>query len=673
MILVLANSPSQPLPAYLFSPRASTRSYWSATGACQHSPSDKRVTAFHDLFQHAFDKDKQVQIKHGRDESLSYTDTLSDSSLAGLGPELRDLVKHSHINISRQNGNMLLGLSKQLRRGAWELFATDPHEYIQSRTCLLTLVAHYLPDPYTEPLWETILFGCKELVTSTLIPMLCSWPRSVTQQRNLTTETTVCILAFKLAILGYSLKNIPWECLIGDWLHSKAKLFIEIQELLSSMLHDGTSFSVVIQRLETLEPFVNPLYSSLFWITIARMRWTSNAELQEYCNARHPWGSIDADSPRPEIGEIAHALVCPESVSVKHASLRLSFPALGALGAGLSQFGHPKASVDLLELSLRSYEKTGSRLSLAYGFLFAELIKNYNKLGRSEEARMMGYAYLKRPHDSLPADRSDRVYVMITTSDACIALKYYGEARKLLSDVLSKSDLDAYTEICSALRLNKVWRRRNDEDYEAGFAENLGRVLPLTFEEDAMVKEEFLTELQATAYHTKQAQKPLSPPLRATVNSTIQLYQQDDHVIFHESLETLRHLSQVDDTTVRSDFDIMSTHTLSYSNHNAAESETSDPSFRSLMSNHRPLSAVQSQSPVPSENILHARYNPSIANIRTPPNSPTPSSVKRNHITRFFQSPERCSSSVSWQERNLLSLGTWCLKKLQIIGTCHES
>jgi hypothetical protein len=600
------------------------------------------VTAFYGLFQHNLDKDDLVQTFNGTDESLSYTDTLSEFSLASLGPELRDLVKQAHIETTDQHGKLFLGLSKRLRRGAWEFFARHPRNYLYSRAALLTLVALYLPDPYTEPLWETTLFNCKELVTSTLIPVLCSWPRSEAWAQHLISETTVCILAFNLALLGFPLGRVPWDCLVKDLPHSDAEEFIEMQEVLSLTLHDNKSSSMITQRLENRKPHDSPLYESLFWVTIARIRWTSIPELQEYCNARHPWGSINAESPNSEVEEIAYALICPDSIKVDRVSSYLSFSVLGALGASLSQYSHLKASVDLLELSLKTYEKTYVNLSIIYGILLAELLKNYIKLGRSEEARTMGYEYLKRPHTRSkrrPA-QSDRVYVMISTSDACIALKDYGQARELLSDVLSRSDLDAYAEICSALRLNKVWRRTNGEARVPAFAENLSRVLWLTWKESTPVKEEYLTELQATAYHTKQAQEPLSPSLLATINSSLQLFQPDDGV-FHESLTTLRHLVQVDHRP------------------DAAAHEASDLPFRPLILDDRSLNTIDTQILAPSDNRSHARSNspsPSVVNTRSTSNSPDPSSAKRDRITR--QLSERSDSSVNWRERNLLSLGT---------------
>jgi hypothetical protein len=588
------------------------------------------VTAFYELFQHNLDKDDLVQTFNGTDVSLSYTDTLSEFSLASLGPELRDLVKQAHIETTDQHGKLFLGLSKRLRRGAWEFFARHPKNYLYSRAALLTLVALYLPDPYTEPLWETTLFNCKELVTSTLIPVLCSWPKSEAWTQHLISETTVCILAFNLALLGFPLRRVPWDYLSKDLPHSDAKTFIEMQEVLSLTLHDSKSSSIIIQRLENRKPHNNPLYESLFWVTIARIRWKSIPELQEYCNARHPWGSINADFPRSEVEEIAYALICPDSIKVDQVSSCLSFSVLGALGASLSQYGHLKASVDLLELSLKTYEKTYVNLSMTYGVLLAELLKNYNKLGRSEEARMVGYEYLKRPHtrSKRRSAQSDRVYVMISTSDACIALKEYGQARELLSDVLSRSDLDAYAEICSALRLNKVWRRTNGEAREPAFAENLSRVLWLIGKENTPVKEEFLTELQATAYHTKQAQEPLSPSLCATVNSSLQLYEQDAGV-FHESLTTLRHLIQVDRRP------------------DTAAHEASDLSFRSPILDDRSVDTVEpdARSNSPSSSLV---------NIGSTPKSPDTSSVKRYR----GQPTERSDSSVNWRERNLLCLGT---------------
>jgi hypothetical protein len=354
-----------------------------------------------------------------------------------------------------------------------------------------------------------------------------------------------------------------------------------MQEVLSFMLHDDKSPPMVMPRLENGKPLRNALYESLFWVTISRIRWTSIPELQESCNAWHPWGSINTDSSRSEVEEIAYTLIYPKSIEVERLSSRLSFSTLGALGASLSQFGHLHASMVLLELSLRAYEKAFVSSSIAYGVLFAGLLKNYNKSGRSREARMMRYEYLKRPYDSLPADRSDRIYIMIATSDACIALREYGEASKLLSDVLSRSDLDAYNEVCSALRLNKVWRRRRKEEWGQAFAEKLSRVLSLTSKENALVQEEFFTELQATAYHTKQAQEPLSPPLRAIVHSTLQLYQRN-YGAFHESLATLDHLNQMDVTTVPFVFDIDITDTRPYNRTNAAAHEASDVSFNSI-------------------------------------------------------------------------------------------
>jgi hypothetical protein len=663
LILVLANSSSRSLPAYLLSPPLSTRSNWSAMGACQRSPSTRTVTTFNDLFTHSFDDNDLAHLSNGTHTSLPYIDTPLRLSLTGLGPELRDLVKQTHIIISHQHGKLFVGLSKQLQRGVWEFFAKDSIEYRLSRASLITLVACYLPDPYTDPIWETKLLSCKELVTSTLIPVLCSWPRSATWPQHLLTETTVCILAFNLALLGFPLGEIPWDCLIENLLHPDAKLFIETQKQLSPMLHNGASPSTVVRWLESIKPFESVVSKSLFWITIARICRTSILELQIYCKARHPWNeweSVNTDSSRSEIEEIAFCLLSPESINIEFVSSRLSSPSLGALGAGLSQSGHMQASLGLLELSLNSY----SRSSITYGVLFAELLKNYNKVGKAEEARKIGYEYLRGPHDSLPADRPVRIHIMIAISDACIVLKEYEEARKLLSDVLSRSDLNAYTEICSALRLNKVWRRESDENYEPHFARNLDRVLSLSLKENTPVKKEFLTELQATAYHTKQAQEPLSPSLRAIVDDTLHLYQESDN-LFHESLTGLSHLSQIDTDTVPSDIEHSIAHKRSDNNSYVDLPEINHPSSNSLVSN-RSLSVIGSRVILPSDNRSHAPSRPSSLSIvdiraRGTQNNPDRSSAKNKHVKR--QSSEFSVKDVNWKKRNLLSLGMWCPRK----------
>ena len=507
--------------------------------------------------------------------------TLLDTMSEGVHqePELEALVSAGHIHLQITDGVLYLGLSPNIRPAAWKVYTRNQNNLDSIETALVRLVIFSLPIPYNEVLWEATCSSYRNILSSTVMPFLYSAPER--HLRYLQIPSTVrYFLAFHLTHLGFSLERISWKILSRGSLHPDEELFLDMQKQLGSVLNAKGPQAEILNffHIHPCHRLQDPILRSLVGFTICQLPWRNIAPKFQHCyGILQSWWNDTCSStqqprtqrlPIPEaIAEthtvtqekvterlpimlllserlrqdltgmelVAHALLDTESIDVDYLLSHLPLPWHGALGVGLSRQRQFRVSWQFLKSSLGALPKS----SVVHGVVSAELIKNYNLLERAKEAQAYGRDFME--NYLVPAYRSDYIYVKIATADACVALGDYEEARQYLEEVLSISILRPYIKVSTALRLNKVLRRVNKKEDRVNFGKTLGDIILLTLQESSDVQAEFLTELQATIYHTRQEEMQISPSLHKVVSETLLLYAQSNATL-SERIKKLREL-----------------------------------------------------------------------------------------------------------------------------------
>lgn len=558
LICLLAFCRTQFIPALMFVEPIRARWRWSDDGELTRHPGGAlgEPGVLYTLGKLFTSAEYKKSAKMSQDWKNHWGEMIQDG--IELGPELESLRQRGHLIVIRYQGYTFLGLPEYLRQIVWEVFAQSSEEDLsQVRVTLAVLILNALPDPFTEPLWRSVCHNYKDVITSTLIPILRSLPPSINQ--SLSVGSAVMFLAFHLTSFGFSLEVIPWLSHAGSEQPTEVQLFFRIQSILSSILN-GTGATNMPIGTSYGRP-QNAISRALIGFTIHQMLWRkSKHDLKAQYEAWSSWWKEEDMLKPSSMVDVARTLLSSETAIVDDVSSRLSCDVLGAIAVDLSRSYCLEISVGLLTRCVKQLDMA----SAIYPVLCAELIKNNTLLGRLDEAYDLGFEYLG--YQSYSKYSHGSAYVKIATADACIALKHYPQASQLLEEVLSSRALQPYTETCCALRLNKVKRRTMEKGQVFDFAANLDRILPFFTRLNTKVQAEIAVEIEATAYHTRQGEERISPPLYDLVGRTLKLHAESQEplpehltrlrgIYMAENLSSVRGLSQltINSVTNRSD------------------------------------------------------------------------------------------------------------------------
>ncbi|KAG7411047.1 hypothetical protein Forpe1208_v009742 [Fusarium oxysporum f. sp. rapae] len=170
--------------------------------------------------------------------------------------------------------------------------------------------------------------------------------------------------------------------------------------------------------------------------------------------------------------------------------------------------------------------------SVPYGLLSAELLNYRNSAHKGKDLKFWGLGLVSSRDNAQLGNRFDSISIKLAVADIHISLADYATAENLLKQVSLSGNLDAYTQIVTTLRLNKIGRRTGR--FSGRFGDSLGMVVPLTAKADTEVQKEFVAELAATVMHLKRV-GPTSPyhsDLCDVVQQTTDLY--DQHTILQD-------------------------------------------------------------------------------------------------------------------------------------------
>ncbi|USP73216.1 uncharacterized protein yc1106_00490 [Curvularia clavata] len=520
LLLLLASSPSRSIPALIF-----TRPFSIVPNAGLNYP---ELEKFPRLFRRAGET-------HDKPETFQLKTSIYDFQYGAieLGPELELLRREMHLIVTYQEKVTFLELSAQVRQHIWGIFSSEPEKYREAQMilCLLTILS--LPTPYTEPLWEMTSFVCKDIVRTTLIPFLLAFSGSSCFDPNLVTEKRYGLLVFHLTNLGFVLDDTHWPLLFGTIKSSDFKSFFEIHKEMSNLLNIPSS-ELHTRKLRDPGEFNLPhdsLYVSLAGFTLFQITWKSSIPGSWKCyESWRSWWNANLPSRTTSLEEVAYALIHPMEIDVPDLISRIPSQLVYALAVGLRCSGHLETASNLLDLNLTL--DTIEKHSHVYGLLFAELVKILTLLGQAQTALVLTAAFMQETG-------TNHAYVSIAKADAYIALRKYDEAQELLQGMLSDSSTEPFEEVCCALRLNKVWRRKPDTSTHVSFTQSFASVLGLIKRQDIKTQEDYMNELQATVYHVKQPKQPVPSDLRRLIEDTLELYEEDDFAL-QKQRSTLR-------------------------------------------------------------------------------------------------------------------------------------
>ncbi|KAK2928093.1 Histone-fold [Fusarium oxysporum f. sp. vasinfectum] len=467
-------------------------------------------------------------------------DINSDQDSTYLGDEFRKLLSAGAFVVHVKDGLVYLSLSEPLRD---TLFQVPTKALQEARLGLVGLVILSLAEPYAEPLWEMVSLHCRNILKSTVIPYLLQAETRELRQlshmieptRNSRFNSALMTLPFHLVNLGFVIDLINWQDLFN---HSSSSCNI-IPEALGVLFDESDAVSKLDEILART-PWLQT--SSFLWSLIGfaiaqKRRQSTDLDIPWWYEKTSNKWLVLGPSGSSTMGRVSRSLVFPETVQSEALPDQVQLSTQASLGIALNALGFPEHGCPLLDRFLTttaSGESSAFRPteSVPYGLLSADLLNYRNSAHKGKDLRLWGLGLVSSRDNAQLGNRFDSISIKLAVADIHISLADYATAENLLKQVSLSGNLDAYMQIVTTLRLNKIGRRTGR--FSGRFGDSLGKVVPLTAKADTEVQKEFVAELAATVTHLKRVD-PTSPyhsDLCDVVQQTTDLY--DQHTILQD-------------------------------------------------------------------------------------------------------------------------------------------
>ncbi|TVY64104.1 putative 30S ribosomal protein S17-like protein [Fusarium oxysporum f. sp. cubense] len=548
LILLLGASRTPEVPALVFFRPLVQRQRWTESGeihtaGCKLSPFARLCLQISEL---PTPRSKEPEDGPSCPKDIfawfccSSYDINSDQDSTYLGDELNKLLSAGAFVVHVKDGLVYLSLSEHLRD---TLFQVPTKALQEARLGLVGLVILSLAEPYAEPLWEMVSLHCRNILKSTVIPYLFQaetrelrqLSQMIESAQNSRFNSALMMLPFHLVKLGFVIDLINWQALFDHFSPS----YNIVPKAMGVIFYESDAVSKLDEILART-PWLQT--SSFLWSLIGfavaqKRRQSTDMNFPGwYEKISNKW-LVLGRSGSSTMERVSRSLVFPETVQSEALPNQAQLLTQASLGIALNALGFPEHGCTLLDRFLTTMASDASSAlrpteSVLYGLLSAELLNYRNSSHKGEALQSWGLGLVSSRNNAQLGNRLDSISIKLAVADTHISLADYATAENLLKQVSSSGNLDAYTQIVTTLRLNKIGRRTGR--FSGRFGDSLGMVVPLTAKADTEVQKEFVAELAATVTHLKRVD-PTSPyhsDLGDVVQQTIDLY--DQHTLLQD-------------------------------------------------------------------------------------------------------------------------------------------
>ncbi|KAI1100333.1 hypothetical protein F4804DRAFT_336344 [Jackrogersella minutella] len=318
------------------------------------------------------------------------------------------------------------------------------------------LLGRKLPDPYSHPLQVNLAANCKEVLDTTILPILSASgpPKDMFDESS---DASLCCLA-RLSFYSLLCNILPLEIHFDSPSHPFTG-FCQFIKQISSLLECGTDLSKnnqnipreLIQLMTQMNPKLEEI--AVFCLSAAWPNFdsTSHALLQEQVHMWTPKSSSWHISETLRV-MIDEALWDDPSIIGKGYSAGFA----ASVASLLKALDKPVGAAWLLETALE-----GS-VELFSTPLAAELVKCLHAIGDDAKAIEIGEKTLEKLVE-VPGVLPAEPFVRIALADVHMGIGNYTRAMELLKPILCIRKVSVRLKMLASLRLNKAKRRTEDE------------------------------------------------------------------------------------------------------------------------------------------------------------------------------------------------------------------